>query len=55
MNGMNEDVRIAQVLGMSVIEYHELLAKMERLNARDLNAIAMQLLNRAVMKMENGE
>jgi hypothetical protein len=51
MNG-KDDVGIAKKLEMSVMDWHELLSKMERLDARELNLVAMQLINRAVMKLE---
>ena len=55
MNGMKEDIRIAKDLGWTPKEYYDFLSRIERLSARDLNALAMQLLNRAVIKLEKGE
>lgn len=47
-----DDMAIAKKLGLSVMDWHELLSKMERLDARELNMVAMQLINRAVMHLE---
>jgi hypothetical protein len=37
---------IAKKLNLSVMDWHEFLGKMERLDARELNLLAMQLINR---------
>jgi len=34
------------------MDWHEFLGKMERLDARELNLLAMQLINRSVMQLE---
>ena len=47
-----DDMAIAKKLNMSVLDWHELLTKMERLDVRELNMLSMQLLNRALIKME---
>ncbi|MEI6263230.1 MAG: hypothetical protein WCR46_25500 [Deltaproteobacteria bacterium] len=43
---------IAKKLNLSVMDWHEFLGKMERLDARELNLLAMQLINRSVMQLE---
>ncbi len=47
-----DDMGICKKMGISVMDWHELLLKMERLDAREFNLVAMQLINRAVIKME---
>ena len=47
-----DDVAIAKKLNLSVLDWHELLSKMERLDPRELNLVAMQLINRSIMHME---
>jgi hypothetical protein len=47
-----DDMNIAKKLGLSVMDWHELLSKMERLDARELNLVAMQLINRSTMHLE---
>jgi hypothetical protein len=51
MNG-KDDVSIAKKMGIGVLDLHEILSKFEKLDARELNLVAMQLINRAVMKLE---
>jgi len=38
-----DDMAIAKKLNLSVMDWHELLSKMVRLDARELNLVAMQL------------
>jgi len=47
-----DDMAIAKKLNLSVLDWHELLTKMERLDVRELNMLSMQLLNRALIKLE---
>ena len=47
-----DDMAIAKKLNLSVLDWHELLTKMERLGVRELNMLSMQLLNRALIKLE---
>ena len=47
-----DDMSIAKKLNLSVMDWHELLGKMEKLDARELNLLAMQLINRSVMQLE---
>jgi hypothetical protein len=47
-----DDMAIAKKLNLSVMDWHELLTKMERLDVRELNMLSMQLLNRALIKLE---
>jgi hypothetical protein len=51
MNG-KDDMAIAKKMGVSVLDLHEILSRFEKLDARELNLVAMQLINRAVIKME---
>jgi hypothetical protein len=48
----SDDVKISLKMGISVLDLHDILTRFERLNARELNLLAMQLINRAVMKLE---
>ncbi len=48
-----DDMTISKKMGIGVLDLHEILSKMERLDARGLNLVAMQLINRAVMKLES--
>jgi serine/threonine protein kinase HipA of HipAB toxin-antitoxin module len=52
MNG-KDDMAIAKKMGVSVLDLHEILSRFEKLDARELNLVAMQLINRAVMKLES--
>ena len=51
MNG-KDDISIAKKMGISVLDLHGILERFEKLNARELNLLAMQLINRATMKLE---
>lgn len=37
----NDDMGICKKMGISAMDWHELLSKMERLDARELNLVAM--------------
>jgi hypothetical protein len=47
-----DDMQISKKMGIGVLDLHEILSKFEKLDARELNLVAMQLINRAVMKLE---
>jgi len=47
-----DDMQISKKMGISVLDLHDILTRFERLDARELNLVAMQLINRAVMKLE---
>jgi hypothetical protein len=47
-----DDVSISKKMGISVLDLHDILSRFERLDARELNLLAMQLINRSVMQME---
>ena len=47
-----DDVSISKKMGIDVLTLHDILTRFERLDARELNLIAMQLLNRSVMQLE---
>jgi hypothetical protein len=51
MNG-KDDMAIAKKMGVSVLDLHEILSRFEKLDARELNLVAMQLINRSIMKLE---
>jgi hypothetical protein len=48
----SDDVSIARKMGIDVSTLHDILTRFERLDARELNLLAMQLINRSVMQME---
>jgi hypothetical protein len=48
----SDDIKISLKMGMNVLDLHDILTRFERLDARELNLLAMQLINRAVMKLE---
>lgn len=48
-----DDMQISKKMGISVLDLHEILSMFEKLDARELNLVAMQLINRAVMKLES--
>ena len=47
-----DDISIAKKMGIDVLTLHGILTRFERLDARELNLLAMQLLNRANLKLE---
>lgn len=47
-----DDIRIAKEMGITHEAFYDFLSGIERLNPRDLNELAMQLLTRANMKLE---
>jgi hypothetical protein len=47
-----DDMQISKKMGISVLDLHDILSRFERLDARELNLLAMQLINRAVMQWE---
>jgi hypothetical protein len=47
-----DDMAIAKKMGIDVLALHDILTRFERLDARELNLLAMQLINRATMKLE---
>ena len=47
-----DEIVISNKMGMNVLDLHDILTRFERLDARELNLLAMQLINRAVMKLE---
>lgn len=47
-----DDMAISKKMGISVLDLHDILTRFERLDARELNLLAMQLINRSVMKLE---
>ena len=47
-----DDMQISKKMGISVLDLHDILTRFERLDARELNLLAMQLINRSVMKLE---
>ena len=47
-----DDITISKKMGISVLDLHDILTRFERLDARELNLLAMQLLNRANLKLE---
>jgi len=51
MNG-KDDMAIAKKMGVSVLDLHEILSRFEKLDARELNLVVMQLINRSIMKLE---
>jgi len=48
----SDDMNIAKKMGIDVLTLHDILTRFERLDARELNLLAMQLLNRANLKLE---
>ena len=48
----SDDMNIAKKMGIDVLTLHDILTRFEKLDARELNLIAMQLLNRSVMQLE---
>jgi hypothetical protein len=47
-----DDMSISKKMGISVLDLHDILTRFEKLDARELNLLAMQLITRSVMKME---
>lgn len=47
-----DDISIAKKMGIDVLTLHDILTRFEKLNTRELNLLAMQLLNRSIMRME---
>jgi len=47
----SDDVKISKKMGISVLDLHDILTRFERLDAIELNLLAMQLINRAIMKL----
>ena len=47
-----DDISIAKKMGIDVLTLHDILTRFEKLDAKELNLIAMQLLNRSVMQLE---
>jgi len=47
-----DDMAISKKMGISVLDLHDILSRFERLDARELNLLAMQLINRSVMQLE---
>jgi len=47
-----DDVSISRKMGIDILTLHDILTRFEKLDARELNLLAMQLLNRANMKLE---
>lgn len=47
-----DDMQISKKMGISVLDLHDILSRFERLDARELNLLAMQLINRATMQLE---
>ena len=47
-----DDMQISKKMGISVLDLHEILSRFERLDARELNLLAMQIITRSVMKLE---
>ena len=47
-----DDITISKKMGISVLDLHGILERFEKLDARELNLLAMQLINRATMKLE---
>ena len=47
-----DDMTISKKMGISVLDLHDILSRFERLDARELNLLAMQLINRSVMQLE---
>ena len=47
-----DDMQISKKMGIGVLDLHDILTRFEKLDARELNLLAMQLINRAVMKLE---
>ena len=47
-----DDMTISKKMGISVLDLHDILTRFERLDARELNLLAMQLINRSVMQLE---
>ena len=47
-----DDISIARKMGIDVLALHDILTRFERLDAKELNLLAMQLLNRSIMRME---
>lgn len=47
-----DDISISKKMGIDVLTLHDILTRFEKLDARELNLIAMQLLNRSVMQLE---
>ena len=48
----SDDITISKKMGISVLDLHGILERFEKLDARELNLLAMQLINRATMKLE---
>jgi len=48
----SDDIAIARKMGIDVLALHDILTRFERLDARELNLLAMQLINRSVMQLE---
>ncbi len=48
----SDDITIARKMGIDVLTLHDILTRFERLDARELNLLAMQLINRSVMQLE---
>lgn len=48
----SDDMNIAKKMGIDVLTLHDILTRFERLDARELNLLAMQLINRSVMQLE---
>jgi hypothetical protein len=47
-----DDMQISKKMGISVLDLHDILSRFERLDARELNLLAMQIITRSVMKLE---
>ncbi len=47
-----DDMQISKKMGISVLDLHDILTRFEKLDARELNLLAMQLINRSVMQLE---
>ena len=48
----SDDITIARKMGIDVLTLHDILTRFERLDVRELNLLAIQLINRATMKLE---
>jgi hypothetical protein len=48
----SDDMAISKKMGISVLDLHDILSRFERLDARELNLLAMQLINRSVIQLE---
>ncbi len=47
-----DDMQISKKMGIDVLTLHDILTRFEKLDARELNLLAMQLINRSVMQLE---